>query len=374
MKKVFALLFTLICMSLSAQESSKSFDHTVRTAINGAVFVGLSPFSYNQYFKKELRDWKRDDINSTISLRSNLEISSEIRLVGNRRMNYLLMAITNNKDKAIRVPIYKMTMTFSNSKERLPDIGDQAMDITLLPRQTLYALLPFPSKLDFKSQDWIQVKVPILSEDGKKTELALEDKLFRNKKIKEVQTTWQRSTSSEFELDMGMGIFALEGSKDVYSPPNFNASISYTFFPMVEHGIEVAFGMDQLSSDFDKLLSTSYGRDVDANLSHFLVSYVYRYYLSEKYQIRYKIGFNHHTFSEKQNASGKSNAKLGEKTGYQQRISYHYLLSHSNRGHWSGDYNLIFYFQHTYLPKNKLDKVEVGGHYASIGVGLSFGL
>lgn len=283
----------------------------------------------------ELPDWQHAKTGVSTELASACGVVAEARLIGNNRTNILFLGLRNRDQKEKVIRPEDVIFRFENGKERRPDLS-VFQHLELKPGWQYVFLLPFPSKRDFKSQNKLDVEVPLA--DHKEVCL-LKLVMNRNVEAPEHLRSYTRLTSADIMMNVSQN--ALSGPvgsiTGAQSPTTFGLDLEVTG---IHWGLFLGLKTTYLGGPHSTLQSNeSVPSDYAGSLQGIYLGGHYRRLLSESTYLLGKIGlvtgslvFQNPT---NQGANKYNFAYSGAITSFEWR---HYF-ARINQGFWTGDYS-----------------------------------
>jgi hypothetical protein len=282
--KIFLGLFILFTYSAHAQ----NWGSTVVVSSSAGVIVGSQNSIYRNLIQRELKGWSQKETGSSVQLIDQCDVQAEFHLLGNNRLNYLLLAITNSRGEPIAIKYSNIKFIMNDGRERFPNYTNQISDQRINSQWWAISTVPFPSKSDFKDFNQLKIEVPLYSgTDNKVCKLIVEFK--KAKSIRSEETPY---TVADFMFDIGPSLLQT-GNVRKLGKPSVIWGMDFNFYVKPNHGLGFAFQDEALFKGTDQSSPVHKG-----NIISFDLHYVYRHFISDRLHVNFEPGLGWQTLIE----------------------------------------------------------------------------
>ncbi|MBI2521778.1 MAG: hypothetical protein HYV97_15285 [Bdellovibrio sp.] len=368
----------ILCMLVSPKyvsaNSGDALGALLGAALIGGAVVGVNRTAYEAWLRRELKEWKDESTDSTISMDAHGNISMETRIIGDRKMNYIFLAVSNSRDVPVVLKPEEITIAFSEGRSRHPDFLTKPEDSVIRPGWSFFILIPLPKKWDFKDQKWMQVTMPLYDESGHKIFAELKTASNRNLNVKQPVESYVNSSVLDMGVDFGAILTAIGDIHELQGTGNLYFGFDFGFYFAPAHGIRFGFAINDTKKSFDSKASDNMGKPEQVSADEIFMTYSYKHFMSFQKIFRYDFGIVGQSHFNDKNIEDDPNHDLGSTVGFYQKLTYLHRMALISRGFWRGDYQVGLNIGHKFFPHDTVAHVPVGGNIITAGVVFVLGI
>lgn len=358
MKKFLILLFSVF--TLFAQNADASGDAiasaAVAMALTGSIY-SINSLQYDEWLKSEMESWKYDETDLTTSLSRTCDVNLELRLHRSRRMSYVIFVIRNQKNEAITISTNDIDITYSNGAVRKLKSNILVSDFRVDPGWTIQGAYPISEKADLASTDYIDVRIPMISADGK-TQCDLKGKLNKNKNRIADYSDYHRLLSAEFGFFYGNNLINSSSLKNSSENQGLFGFIMNAYV-YKNYGFTLGFLSQDLKKNNNSIVKSTKNITGDFELSErdVMFGFATNFLFGRKYSISLNSGLlSYSLINIRDQRSG-----IEDKIGIYFNSDFNYIFYSSDYLPFRGDYMVGMGLLAKVIPKYSIGTAEFGG-------------
>ncbi len=361
MRKLILLTLLLSNLALRPQNANASGGDALGAAVAAMAVTGtiytINSFQYDEWLKSEMESWKYDETDLTTSLSRTCDLNLELRLHRNRRMSYIVFVIHNQKSEPISISTSDIEATYSNGAVRKLKSTGVVSDIKVDPGWTIQGAYPISEKTELADTDYIDVRVPTLSADGK-TGCDLKGRLNKNKNRVAEYIDYHRLLSVELGFFYGNNLFSSSSLKSSADKQGLFGFIMNAYF-YKNIGFTLGFLRQDLKNNNAPVVKSAKGITSDLKLweTDMLIGLATNFLYERKYSFSANGGVLAHTLGN----SSDQNSHIEEKVGMYLNANANYIFYSSDYRPFAGDYMVGLGLLGKYIPKYTIGTVQFGG-------------
>lgn len=370
MKKLLWGLLLVCYSSLSHADYRAITSAFALTAQTGAI-LAMNEVMYQNWLNSELEDWKDQLTETTARLYSQCNVSYEVRILGNNRINVAYITMSNNSAQSITVKPSRIYLNFDSGKRRLPYYPIEVSDQEVKAGWKVSLLIPFPKKTDFKDEDGLTIEVPLFDESGAEKECKLLGKLERDTTKEQPVRSYTRASTFDFVIGAGVSLFPTGDNKNYFNDKSSSFVMDLHLFPWVSHGFHAGFMRNDMKAANNQLIASNIPGRNEVEMSEFMFAfgYTYRHFFSERLSMNYMLSITANSIEDLKK-NNPSEQELESEVGFMHKFNLDYYWYTSDYMPIQGDFGSGIYVMHRYLPKGNVGGVNYGGFVFGVGVNI----